>query len=56
MFVLNKFGKFIMKTRGVRVGRNPQTGERMTFPPRIVARFKMSGDLVKLIAAGKKVE
>ena len=36
------FGSFSVKTRAAREGRNPATGERMTFPQKEVFSFKAS--------------
>jgi integration host factor subunit alpha len=39
------FGKFSVREKQARVGRNPITGEPMTLPPRKVVTFKCSGVL-----------
>ena len=39
------FGTFMMKERKERVGRNPQTGEKMTIPASKVVAFRKSKKL-----------
>jgi len=39
------FGKFSVKEKRGRRGRNPQTGEPITLPPRKVVTYKCSGVL-----------
>ncbi len=39
------FGKFSVKEKQARSGRNPQTGEPTMLPPRRVVTFKCSGVL-----------
>jgi integration host factor subunit alpha len=39
------FGKFEVKRKSERLGRNPQTGERLTIDPRKIVTFKPSGML-----------
>ena len=43
--LISGFGKFSVKEKYQRSGRNPQTGEAMTLPPRKVVTFKCSGIL-----------
>ena len=43
--LISGFGKFSVKEKQARRGRNPQTGEPMTLPPRKVVTFKCSGVL-----------
>ena len=43
--LLSGFGKFCVKQKEARRGRNPSTGEPMMLPPRKVATFKCSGKL-----------
>jgi integration host factor subunit alpha len=43
--LINGFGKFSVKERHQRIGRNPQTGEPVTLPPGKVVTFKCSGIL-----------
>ena len=43
--LISGFGKFCVKEKGVRRGRNPATGEDMTLRPRRVVTFKCSGKL-----------
>ncbi|QTX02597.1 DNA-binding protein HU [Candidatus Phytoplasma luffae] len=35
-------GKFILKSRKARVGRNPQTGKKLKIPTKTVVNFKLS--------------
>jgi len=39
------FGKFSVKEKHQRMGRNPQSGEPVLLPPRTVVTFKCSGVL-----------
>ena len=43
--LITGFGKFCVKDKGKRRGRNPQTGRDMTLRPRRVVTFKCSGAL-----------
>ena len=43
--LISGFGKFSVKEKYERNGRNPQTGKAMTLPPRKVVTFKCSGVL-----------
>ena len=43
--LISGFGKFQVKTKKQRRGRNPATGEDLTLPPRRVITFKCSGTL-----------
>jgi integration host factor subunit alpha len=43
--LISGFGKFSVKEKHQRNGRNPQTGEPMTLPPRKVVTFKCSAVL-----------
>ena len=43
--LISGFGKFSVKEKQQRMGRNPQTGESMPLPPRTVVTFKCSGIL-----------
>jgi integration host factor subunit alpha len=47
--LISGFGKFSVKEKHQRRGRNPQTGESMALPPRTVVTFKCSGNLRKKI-------
>ncbi len=40
--MISGFGKFQVKSKKERRGRNPATGEDLTLPPRRVIRFKCS--------------
>jgi len=44
-FLISGFGKFCVKQKAERKGRNPATGEAMMLPPRKVVTFKYSGKL-----------
>jgi integration host factor subunit alpha len=43
--LISGFGKFSAKERHQRIGRNPQTGQPITLPPRKVVTFKCSNVL-----------
>ncbi len=43
--LVSGFGKFCVKTKHERRGRNPATGEDMMLEPRRVVTFKCSGKL-----------
>ena len=43
--LLSGFGKFIVKDKNPRRGRNPQTGDQLTLDARRVITFKPSGIL-----------
>lgn len=43
--LITGFGKFSVKEKHQRRGRNPQTGEAITLPPRRVVTFNWSGAL-----------
>jgi len=43
--LISGFGKFCVKDKRQRKGRNPQTGTDMSLPPRRVVTFKSSGIL-----------
>jgi len=43
--LISGFGKFSVRQKHQRTGRNPQTGESMALPPRTVVTFKCSGVL-----------
>jgi len=47
--LISGFGKFCVKKKRERKGRNPATGEDMTLKPRKVVTFKSSGKLRDLI-------
>lgn len=42
---LAKFGTFVAAKRGVRLGRNPRTGETVEIPASVVPKFKASSVL-----------
>lgn len=39
---LSSFGSFVVREKGLRVGRNPKTGREVPIPPRRVTVFKPS--------------
>ncbi len=43
--LISGFGKFSVRNKSQRRGRNPQTGEPMLLPPRRVVTFRCSGVL-----------
>ena len=47
--LISGFGKFCVREKHQRTGRNPQTGESMALPPRTVVTFKCSGILKEKI-------
>ena len=47
--LLSNFGKFSVKSKRQRKGRNPQTGESILLKPRKVIVFKESGTLKERI-------
>jgi integration host factor subunit alpha len=47
--LLSGFGKFYVKDKSARKGRNPQTGEALLLDARRVVTFKASGKLKKLV-------
>jgi integration host factor subunit alpha len=51
--MMSGFGKFMVKEKKARRGRNPATGEEMMLDPRRVVTFKCSGKLRDMINNGK---
>jgi len=49
--LLSGFGKFNVRDKGARRGRNPQTGDELTLDSRRVVTFKPSGILRDIINA-----
>ena len=47
---LHGFGKFVTVTAKARVGRNPQTGEKVAIPARRVVKFKPAKELKEDVA------
>jgi len=43
--MISRFGKFCVRQKGSRRGRNPQTGQQMMLRPMRVVTFKCSGVL-----------
>jgi integration host factor subunit alpha len=52
--LISGFGKFAVKEKHQRRGRNPQSGEPMTLPPRKVVTFKYAGVLKEKINQPEK--
>jgi integration host factor subunit alpha len=50
--LISGFGKFQIKEKGERRGRNPATGEDLILRPRRVVTFKVSGKLRKRVNGG----
>jgi integration host factor subunit alpha len=50
--LISGFGKFSVKDKNKRRGRNPQTGDPILLPPRKVVTFKCSGVLRERINTG----
>ena len=46
---ISSFGSFTLRDKGLRVGRNPKTGEPAPIPPRRVVAFRASGVLKQRI-------
>ena len=46
-FLISGFGRFCVREKTARKGRNPATGEDMVLKPRRVVTFKCSGKLKK---------
>ncbi|MDE2807336.1 MAG: integration host factor subunit alpha [Gemmatimonadota bacterium] len=46
---ISSFGRFTVRDKNLRVGRNPKTGETVPILPRRVVAFRASGLLKKLI-------
>ena len=53
--LVSGFGKFVVKDKQERRGRNPATGEAMTLPSRRVVTFKCSGKLRQRINGNKRL-
>ena len=51
--LITGFGRFCVKEKNQRRGRNPQTGEPMTLDPRRVVTFKISGRLKEKMNGGE---
>lgn len=49
---LSSFGSFMIREKGLRVGRNPKTGREVPIPPRRVAVFKPSNIMKQRINEG----
>jgi integration host factor subunit alpha len=51
--LISGFGKFTVKEKNARRGRNPATGEDLILNPRRVVTFKCSGKLRDMVNNGK---
>lgn len=51
MVKISSFGSFSVRSKGLRVGRNPKTGEEVPIEPRQVLTFRASHVLKDLINA-----
>ncbi|MGE3646469.1 MAG: integration host factor subunit alpha [Beijerinckiaceae bacterium] len=49
---LHGFGKFVIREKNERIGRNPKTGEAATITARRVVRFRPSVNLLERINKG----
>ena len=49
---LSSFGSFMIRDKGLRVGRNPKTGREVPIPPRRVTVFKPSNIMKSRINDG----
>ncbi len=52
--MISGFGKFCVKEKSKRRGRNPATGKAMTLKPRRVVTFKCSGKLREKVNGKKR--
>ena len=50
--LVSGFGKFCVKDKKARKGRNPATGQNLMLKPRRVVTFKWSGQLRKKVNGG----
>jgi integration host factor subunit alpha len=50
------FGKFRVRTKNARIGRNPRTGEEITIPARRVVTFQASRLLKEYVNTGHGTE
>jgi len=50
---LSSFGSFVVREKGLRVGRNPKTGREVPIPPRRVTVFKPSNIMTQRINQGR---
>ena len=53
---ISKFGSFNTKRKAPRIGRNLNTGEKVTIHPRTIVGFSASEQLKKVINAANKNE
>ena len=49
---ISSFGSFVLRQKGLRIGRNPKTGEEVPIEPRTVLTFRPSQLLREQINAG----
>ena len=50
---LSSFGSFVVREKGLRIGRNPKTGREVPIPPRRVTVFKPSNIMKQRINQGR---
>jgi integration host factor subunit alpha len=50
--LISGFGKFQVRSKGSRKGRNPATGDNLTLPERRVVTFRCSGRLRDMLNDG----
>lgn len=50
---ISSFGSFVLRSKGLRVGRNPKTGVEVPIEPRTVLTFRPSQILRDAINSGK---
>ncbi|MGH9477420.1 MAG: HU family DNA-binding protein [Terriglobales bacterium] len=53
-FTIPGLGKLVKQNRKARMGRNPQTGEALKIPAKIVVKFRVAKAAKDAIAPGKK--
>jgi len=51
---ISSFGSFILRHKGLRVGRNPKTGQEVPITPRTVLVFRPSQTLKQRVSGVKK--
>lgn len=53
---LSSFGSFMVRNKGLRIGRNPKTGREVPIPPRRVTVFKPSNIMKQRINEGLSLQ
>lgn len=51
---ISSFGSFILRHKGMRIGRNPKTGQEVPITPRTVLVFRPSQTLKQRVSGVKK--